>query len=146
MVHDFSIAVQVPLFGVFIISMQMYVVVGFVVNLHSFFAVTDMGIRGGAEICDGSVGILGQFAPQFHAERLGTPEESTSDDDTSDESHGRSGTSGEEEESGVDDSGEVEGEDLEDHDSGDSEGDRVRRSGQIGTFSTPYVHRATSPM
>ncbi|CAA2972789.1 Hypothetical predicted protein [Olea europaea subsp. europaea] len=57
-----------------------------------------------------------------------------------------SGTSDEEEELGADDSGEVEGEDSEDHDSGDSDGDRVRRSGQTGTFSTSYVHRATFPM
>ncbi|CAA2979701.1 Hypothetical predicted protein [Olea europaea subsp. europaea] len=83
---------------------------------------------------------------QFHAERVGTPEEGTSKDETSNEAHEGSGTSGEEEELGADESGEVEGEDSEDHNSGDSDGDRVRRSGQMGTFSTPYVHRATSPM
>ncbi|CAA2995277.1 Hypothetical predicted protein [Olea europaea subsp. europaea] len=64
------------------------------------------------------------IAPQFHAERLGTPDEGTFEDETFDEAHESSGTSGEEEESGVDDSGEVEGEDSEDHDSGDSDGDR----------------------
>ncbi|CAA2987476.1 Hypothetical predicted protein [Olea europaea subsp. europaea] len=67
------------------------------------------------------IAVQGQFAPQFHTERLGTPEESTSNDETSDESHGGSETSGEEKESRADDSEEVEGEDLEDHDSGDSE-------------------------
>ncbi|CAA3023579.1 Hypothetical predicted protein [Olea europaea subsp. europaea] len=41
---------------------------------------------------------------------------------------------------------ETEGKDSEDHDSGDSDGDRVRRSGQTGTFFTLYVHRATTPM
>ncbi|CAA2970279.1 Hypothetical predicted protein [Olea europaea subsp. europaea] len=85
-------------------------------------------------------------APQFHAERLGTPEEGTSEDETFNEAHEGSGTSGEEEQSEADDSGEAEGEDSKDHDSGDSDGDRARRNGQIGTFSTPYVHRATSPM
>ncbi|CAA2980185.1 Hypothetical predicted protein [Olea europaea subsp. europaea] len=85
-------------------------------------------------------------APQFHAERLGTPEEDTSKDETSDEAHKGSKTNGEEKESGADDSGEAKGEDSEDHDSGNSDGDRARRSGQMGTFSTPYVHRATSPM
>ncbi|CAA3004626.1 Hypothetical predicted protein [Olea europaea subsp. europaea] len=85
-------------------------------------------------------------APQFYAERLGIPEEGTFEDETSDEAHESSGTSSEEEELGADDSGEAESEDSEDHDSGDSEGDRVRRSGQTGTFSTPYVHRATSLM
>ncbi|CAA3027690.1 Hypothetical predicted protein [Olea europaea subsp. europaea] len=58
------------------------------------------------------------IALQFHAERLGTPAEGTSEDETSDEAHEGSGTSGEEEESRADDSGEVEGEDLEDHDGG----------------------------
>ncbi|CAA3001054.1 Hypothetical predicted protein [Olea europaea subsp. europaea] len=67
-------------------------------------------------------------APQFHAERLGTPEEGTFEDETFDEAHKGSETSGEEEESRADDSREVEGEDLEDHDSGDSDGDRVRRN------------------
>ncbi|CAA3003283.1 Hypothetical predicted protein [Olea europaea subsp. europaea] len=76
-------------------------------------------------------------APQFHAERLGTHEEGTSENETSDEAHEGSGTSGKEEESGAYDSGEAEGEDSEDHDSGDNNGDRVRRSGQTGTFSTP---------
>ncbi|CAA2980490.1 serine threonine- kinase CDL1-like [Olea europaea subsp. europaea] len=79
-------------------------------------------------------------------ERVRTLEETTSEDETSDEAHEGSGTSGEEEESGANDSEEAEGEDSKDHDSGDSDGDRVRRSGQTGTFSTPYVHRATSPM
>ncbi|CAA3007991.1 MICOS complex subunit MIC60 [Olea europaea subsp. europaea] len=59
-------------------------------------------------------------APQFHAERLGTPEEGISEDETSDEAHEGSGTSGEEE-LGADDSGETEGEDSEDYDSGDSD-------------------------
>ncbi|CAA3022847.1 Hypothetical predicted protein [Olea europaea subsp. europaea] len=84
-------------------------------------------------------------APQFHAERLDTPEEGTSEDETSDEAHEGSETSGEEEESGADDSGEAEDEDSEDHDSRDSDGDRARRSGQTRTFFTPYVHRATLP-
>ncbi|CAA3011650.1 Hypothetical predicted protein [Olea europaea subsp. europaea] len=47
-------------------------------------------------------------APQFHAECLCTLEESTSEDDTSNEAHEGSGTSYEEEESGADDSREVE--------------------------------------
>ncbi|CAA3017002.1 Hypothetical predicted protein [Olea europaea subsp. europaea] len=59
-------------------------------------------------------------APHFQAERIGTPE-----DETSEEAHDGGGTSGEEEESGVDESGKDEGEDSKDHDSGDSNGDRV---------------------
>ncbi|CAA3024135.1 Hypothetical predicted protein [Olea europaea subsp. europaea] len=47
-------------------------------------------------------------APQFHAKRLGIPEEGNSENETSDEAHEGSGTSGKEEESGADDSGEVE--------------------------------------
>ncbi|CAA2980440.1 Hypothetical predicted protein [Olea europaea subsp. europaea] len=72
-------------------------------------------------------------APQFHAERLGTPAASTSKDDTSDTAHEGSGTSGKEEESRVNDSEEAEGEDSEDHDSGDSDGDRVRQN--YGSFA-----------
>ncbi|CAA3013034.1 Hypothetical predicted protein [Olea europaea subsp. europaea] len=64
-------------------------------------------------------------SPQFRAERVGTPEEGTSKDETSDESHEGSGTSGEEEELGANDSGEAKGEDSEDHDNGASDGDRV---------------------
>ncbi|CAA2957643.1 Hypothetical predicted protein [Olea europaea subsp. europaea] len=67
-------------------------------------------------------------APQFQVERIGTPKEGTSEDETSDEAHDGGGTSGEEEESGADESGEAEGEDSEEHDSGDSDGDQVRRS------------------
>ncbi|CAA3029002.1 Hypothetical predicted protein [Olea europaea subsp. europaea] len=64
-------------------------------------------------------------APQFYEERLGTPEEGTFEDKTSDEAHEGSGTSGKEEESGTDDSEEAKGEDSKDHDSRDSDGDRV---------------------
>ncbi|CAA2996256.1 Hypothetical predicted protein [Olea europaea subsp. europaea] len=85
-------------------------------------------------------------APQFQAERIGIPKEGTSENETSDEAHDGGGTNCKEEELGVDESGEAKGEDLEEHDSGDSDGDRVRRSGQTGTFSTPHMHRATSPM
>ncbi|CAA2954109.1 Hypothetical predicted protein [Olea europaea subsp. europaea] len=49
------------------------------------------------------------IAPQFHAERLDTPEESTFEDETTDEAHEGSGTSGEEDESEADDSGMAEG-------------------------------------
>ncbi|CAA2996231.1 Hypothetical predicted protein [Olea europaea subsp. europaea] len=76
---------------------------------------------------------------QFQAERIGTPKEGTSEDETSDEAHDGGGTSGEEEESGADESEEDEGEDSEEHDSGDSDCHRVRRSRQTGTFSTPHA-------
>ncbi|CAA3018035.1 Hypothetical predicted protein [Olea europaea subsp. europaea] len=65
-------------------------------------------------------------APWFQAECIGTPQEGTFEDETSDEAHDGGGTSGEEEESGVDESGEDEGEHSEEHDGGDSDGDRVR--------------------
>lgn len=42
--HDFSIVVHALLYDVFIISMQMYLVVAFVIKSHSFSIVTDMGI------------------------------------------------------------------------------------------------------
>ncbi|CAA2952170.1 Hypothetical predicted protein [Olea europaea subsp. europaea] len=77
-------------------------------------------------------------APQFHTERLGTPEQGTFEDETSDEAHEGSGNNGKEEESEADDSGEAEGEDSEDHDSGNSDGDRVQRN--YGSFADYAGH------
>ncbi|CAA3008020.1 Hypothetical predicted protein [Olea europaea subsp. europaea] len=132
--------------------MQKYFVVGFVsvsvlVNVsHGFSARHQQNSRSSVRTTLSSRMYRDSVAPQFQAERIGTPKEGTSEDETSDEAHDGGGTSGEEEESGADKSREAKGEDLEEHDSGDSDGDRVRRSGQTGTFSTPHVRRATSPI
>ncbi|CAA2952079.1 Hypothetical predicted protein [Olea europaea subsp. europaea] len=75
-------------------------------------------------------------ASQFQAERIGTPKEGTSEDETSDEAHDGGGTSGEEEESGADESEEAKGEDSKEHDSGDSDGDRAPSTSHVRPTAT----------
>lgn len=76
-------------------------------------------------------------ALQFHVEPLGNYIVGGFEDETSNEDHEGSGDSGNGEESGADKSGERECEDSEDHNSGDSDGDRVRRSGVDGDTFYP---------
>ncbi|CAA2970410.1 Hypothetical predicted protein [Olea europaea subsp. europaea] len=83
-------------------------------------------------------------APQFQAERMGTPKEGTSENETSDEAHDGGGISGEEEESGADESGEDEGEDSKSTTVGIVNVIEFDEVGRRGLFPPPHAGTSTS--